>query len=84
VRAVFKSHSLLVSVIPSECHRVVFANEGIFGTRSFRTPGSMVAVFAIYLSEYGVAVKLECKNDTNKCVELPVSDSEVTTKQIGE
>jgi hypothetical protein len=44
----------------------------------------MVAVFAIYLSEYGVAVKLECKNDTNKCVELPVSDSEVTTKQIGE
>jgi hypothetical protein len=29
-------------------------------------------------------VKLECENDTNKCVELPVSDSEVTTKRMGE
>jgi hypothetical protein len=44
----------------------------------------MAAVFAIYLSGYGVVVKLECENDTKKCVELPVSDSEVTTKQIGE
>jgi hypothetical protein len=64
----------------------VFANEGIFGRRSFRTPGSMVAVAVdvMYLSRCAAAVKLECENDTRKCVEVPVRDSEVTTQRIGE
>ena len=45
----------------------------------------MVAVDVIYLSGYAAAaVKLECKRDTRKCVEVPVRDWEVTTKRIGE